>query len=316
MAGGHGTGSGLNQLTGPYGIFVDESGAIYVADSFNQRVVKWNVNASSGELVAGGRGRGNASDQLTEVADVVVDKNGTMYITDHQNRRVQKWFRGAQTGQTIIQNLMANGIAQDDEGSLYVSEWTDGQVRKWRKGETQVILSNLGGGDRMFVDQYRTVYVADQGNDQIIKKAENETQGSVVAGGSHGSGANQLNRPTSVLVDKLGNVYVTDSVNHRVMCWPPGAKSGTLIVGGNGAGSRFDQLNRPHDLAFDREENLYVLDRENQRVQKFGLKQVSLVYSYRISIFFFFVNRKNANIKSHFNEDKDNKDPSTTNKYL
>ncbi|CAF5056486.1 unnamed protein product, partial [Rotaria sp. Silwood1] len=50
-----------------------------------------------------------------------------MYITDPQNRRVQQWFQGAHTGQTILENLMANGIAQDDEGSLYVSEWADGQ---------------------------------------------------------------------------------------------------------------------------------------------------------------------------------------------
>jgi serine/threonine-protein kinase len=269
VAGGNGKGSNLTQLDGSYGIFVDENGTVYVADSFNRRVVKWKPNALSGELVAGGRGRGNASDQLTEVADVIVDKNGTMYITDHQNGRVQQWFPGAQTGQTIIEINMANGIAQDDEGSLYVSQWSEGKVIKWRKGQTQVILSNLGLAVRVFVDQYRTVYVADQRTDRVIRKAETDIQGSVVAGGSPGNDTNQLNCPNSVLVDKSGNVYVSDAKNNRIMCWSPGAKSGTLIVGGKGAGSESDQLNAPYDLAFDQEENLYVLDRENQRVQKF-----------------------------------------------
>ncbi len=275
VAGGNGAGSGLNQLNEPYGLFVNESGVIYVADSLNQRVVKWNLNASSGELVAGGRGRGNASDQLTEVADVVVDKNGTMYITDHQNRRVQKWFQGAHTGQTILENLLATGIALDDEGSLYVSEWTNKQVRKWRKGnvDEKVILRELGTPDRVFVDRHRTVYVADRSYHQIMKIAEVENQGSVVAGGSQGRGDGQLHSPTSVLVDKSGNVYVTDSYDQRVMCWSPGANAGTLIVGGRGIGSRFDQLYDPHDLAFDLDENLYVLDTRNHRVQKFVINK-------------------------------------------
>ncbi|CAF3807068.1 unnamed protein product [Rotaria sp. Silwood1] len=194
-----------------------------------------------------------------------------MYMTDHQNRRVQQWFQGAHTGQTILEDLLANGIAQDDEGSLYVSEWTDGQVRKWRKGKAVglVVLTGLNAADKMFVDRHRTVYVADQGYHQIMKIAEGETQGSIVAGGSKDLGDGQLSGPTSVLVDKSGNVYVTDTFNHRVMCWSPGAQSGTLIVGGRGIGSRSDQLHVPHDLAFDLDENLYVLDKNNRRVQKF-----------------------------------------------
>ncbi|CAF3600778.1 unnamed protein product, partial [Rotaria sp. Silwood2] len=56
-----------------------------------------------------------------------------------------------------------------------------------------------------------------------------------MVGGSTGGGDHQLGVPTSVLVDKFGNVYVTDSANHRVMCWPPWSqgvgKPGTLIVG-------------------------------------------------------------------------------------
>lgn len=130
------------------------NGVIYVADSFNYRVVKWNINASSGELVAGGRGKGNSSDQLIEIANLVVDQNGTMYITDHSNRRVQQWFRGAQTGQTIFANILTNGIVADDAGTFYVSQWSENQVTKWHIGDTvgKVILIGLNGADRMCVD--------------------------------------------------------------------------------------------------------------------------------------------------------------------
>ena len=40
---GNGTiGSRINQLNGPLGIFIDDSGAVYVADYNNHRVQKWN----------------------------------------------------------------------------------------------------------------------------------------------------------------------------------------------------------------------------------------------------------------------------------
>ena len=38
MAGGEGKGSALTQLSYPQGLFVDTSGTIYVADSWNHRV--------------------------------------------------------------------------------------------------------------------------------------------------------------------------------------------------------------------------------------------------------------------------------------
>ena len=102
-------------MLGPTGLFVDDKQTIYVADTFNHRVTKWNRGASSGELVAGGKGAGNENDQLNNPTDIVVDKDGTMYISDTENQRIQKWFHNAQSGETIIENILGYGIAQDDE---------------------------------------------------------------------------------------------------------------------------------------------------------------------------------------------------------
>ena len=44
----------------------------------------------------------------------------------------------------------------------------------------------------------------------------------------------QLNCPKGLFVDLWDNVYVVDSANHRVMCWPKGSKEGRIFVGGNG----------------------------------------------------------------------------------
>ena len=44
----------MNQLNDPHGVFVDNDGNIYVADSNNHRIVKWAPSASEGVVVAGG----------------------------------------------------------------------------------------------------------------------------------------------------------------------------------------------------------------------------------------------------------------------
>ena len=64
VAGGNGQGSGLNQLTSPHGIYVDDDQTIYIADLGNHRIMTWKHDATAGEIVAGGNGRGDGMNQL------------------------------------------------------------------------------------------------------------------------------------------------------------------------------------------------------------------------------------------------------------
>ena len=277
VAGGKGRGLRIDQFSGPNGLFFDENGTLYVADTFNHRITKWAHAASTGSVVAGGKGNGSSSEQLNLPVDVVVDENGTLYVVDTLNRRVQQWFAHASSGQPIIGNLSVSGIARDDQGSLYTCDWTENQVRKWQKDDTvgQILVFGLAYAKRLYVDSSHSVYVSDTNNHRVIKIDQGTSEPSVVAGGSFGTELHQLNYPESVKVDRLGNVYVADTRNHRIMRWQVGATSGTLIAGGRGNGSRSDQLNNPTDIQFDRDGNLYAADAANHRVQKFLLDKSS-----------------------------------------
>ena len=81
----------------------------------------------------------------------------------------------------------------------------------------------------------------------------------------------QLSYPQGLVVNENGDVFVADSSNDRVMCWPSDSKEGRVVVGGNGQGEGSNQLYHPTGLVFDRANNLYVVDRYNHRIQRFDI---------------------------------------------
>ncbi|CAF4389642.1 unnamed protein product [Adineta steineri] len=103
-----------------------------------------------------------------------------------------------------------------------------------------------------------------------MKWRKDAKEGIIVAGGNgEGNSLKQLFYPQGVIVDHLGQVYVADGGNSRVMRWCEGDEEGEIVVGENGKGSQSNQLNYPTGLSFDNEENLYVADYSNHRIQKY-----------------------------------------------
>ncbi|CAF5146659.1 unnamed protein product [Rotaria sp. Silwood1] len=98
---------------------------------------------------------------------------------------------------------------------------------KWEEGAKQGIvvaggqegssLTQLWDPNGVVVDQLGTVYVADCGNNLIMRWPKGSTQGSVIVGGNgKGAQSNQLNEPIGLSFDRHGNLYVADYGNARV----------------------------------------------------------------------------------------------------
>jgi sugar lactone lactonase YvrE len=106
-----------------------------------------------------------------------------------------------------------------------------------------------------------------------MKWMKGAKEGIVVAGDQvEGNSSRNLSKPTGVIVDQLGTIYVSDYGNHRIMRWFKGASKGSIIIGGNGKGEQPNQLKHPVGLSFDKQGNLYVADMNNHRVQKFNIE--------------------------------------------
>ena len=93
VAGGHDEGDGDHQLYYPEGLIVgDEDQTLYIADSWNNRIVGWKIGATEGKVLAGGNGPGDDLNQLDHPTDVIVDReNESLLICDRDNRRVLRW---------------------------------------------------------------------------------------------------------------------------------------------------------------------------------------------------------------------------------
>jgi DNA-binding beta-propeller fold protein YncE len=80
-----------------------------------------------------------------------------------------------------------------------------------------------------------------------------------------GRGDGEITWPTSVAVDRDGNVYVSDEERHDVQVFD---RDGNFLRRWGSLGSGPGQFNHPSGLAADQEGNVLVVDSLNNRVQK------------------------------------------------
>ncbi|CAF1411028.1 unnamed protein product [Adineta steineri] len=283
VAGGNGNGQTLCQLYYPEGIFIDNDKSIYIADSYNHRIIQWKLNSDRGQIIAGENGHGNQNNQVSCPMDIIFDKeNNSFIISDRGKKRVIRYFDKNQTNQQIIiANINCYGLTIDKNGFLYVSDWENNEVRRWKQGDKRGELTAGGNGQGnhlnqlnrptfIFIDEDYTLYISDSLNNRVMKWKKDAKEGIIVAGGNgQGNSLKQLSCPQGVIVDHLGQIYVADCENHRVMRWCERDKEGEIVVGGNGEGNQSNQLSNPMGLSFDNDENLYVVDCYNHRIQKF-----------------------------------------------
>lgn len=121
-----------------------------------------------------------------------------------------------------------------------------------------------------------SVYVADAGESNRIRKVSPEGSVTTLAGGREGfadgaGAAASFNTPSALALDAAGNLYVADTGNNRVRKVTPEGVVTTLAgdgvagyVDGPAAQARFDS---PVGVAVDKDGNVYVADTYNDRVR-------------------------------------------------
>jgi len=269
-------------VVGSSGIAVDSSGNVYVADSGNTRVQKFDSN---GKFITQWGYYGDGDGQFSDPEGIAVDSSGNVYVADSDRDRIQKfdsngkfitkWGSGG-TGDGQFSD--PQGIAVDSSGNVYVVDYFNNRIQKFdSNGKFITKWGSTGTGDGQFVnpsdisvDSSGNVYVADNLNDRIQKFDSNGKF--ITKWGSTGTGDGQFRTLQGIAVDSSGNVYVVDYGNDRIQKFD---SNGKFITKWGSQGSGDGQFNRPFGITVDSYGNVYVADPGNNRVQVFALSNNS-----------------------------------------
>ncbi len=145
----------------------------------------------------------------------------------------------------------------------------------------QAVNASLNAPTGVTIDKNGNIFIADREN-HVIRKVTASGIMTTIAGtgmaGYSGDGSSatfaQLNTPTGVAVDTLGNLYIADQQNHRVRKINSSGIittiAGTGVPGYNGDGSSgiFKQLNQPTGVAVESNGIVYIADYGNNRIRK------------------------------------------------
>lgn len=80
-----------------------------------------------------------------------------------------------------------------------------------------------------------------------------------MAGFTNGTTTSSLagfNLPNELFVDAIGNMFIADTLNYRILYWPLNATEGRIVAGNGRSGSSANQFDIVYDFTGD---DLYCL---------------------------------------------------------
>jgi len=272
------------ELSAPRGLALAPDGSIYVADTGNSRIVRFDANGNIlttwGSRTPDGQSP-PAPGTFVEPWGVALDARGNVYVADTWNHRVQKfdengkflleWGSSAGTGGGPDRFWGPRGIAAGADGRVYLTD----------TGNKRVVVFDANG---KFLQEFNAegdgsldepvgvasgadgrVYVADTWNLRVaVFSAGGQFQTSWPV---QGWSSDSLDNKPYIAVDAQGRMYVTDPEAYRVIVFSPAGEP--LAVFGE-FGPEENAFGLPVGIASTADGTLWVLDAGNNRLAKFA----------------------------------------------
>ena len=295
------------QFALPDGVGADNAGNVWVADSQNNRIQRFNLD---GEVVPfapfAKHAWSQAPGRFKLPYDVDADALGNLFVADTQNHRIQKftpqgrfvrmWGRNGGDGTPGVgpgEMDQPRGLAVDPFGNVWVADHENARVLKFTGDGKLLLTLGANGGDGSFgegigefnsprglcTDPAGTIYVADDVNHRIVKLANDDGRVLAIFGkpggpaSGFGTGPGEFKLPYGCAVDDRGHLWVADTNNHRAVEL---TTDGLFIRtwganGGDGTpGAGPGEFEEPYNAGNDCAGNVYISDEHNRRVQVFG----------------------------------------------
>ena len=239
-------------LSLPFGVALDSSGNIYIADAGLNAIEEWIASTQQmTTLVATG---------LNAPHGVAVDGQGNVYIADARNNAVEQWNPATQTLTTLVSSGLnfPLGVAVDGQGNVYIADFGNNAIKQWNAATQQVttlVGSGLNNPTGVVVDALGNLYIPDFRNNAL--KQWNPTSQQVTTLVAQG-----LSFPNAVAVDGQDNIYLVDGNNNALKQWSPASQAiATLVSSG---------VNGSFGVATDGQGNFYLANTGTSTILKFS----------------------------------------------
>jgi sugar lactone lactonase YvrE len=285
----------VTSLTTPTGVVRDASGNLFVCDRDNHRIVKITPSGASTVFAGGSIGFANGTGgaaQFNQPYCIAMDAAGNFYVGDRINHAIRK-ITSAGAVTTLAGNGTAGntngtggaaqfneplGITVDAAGNVYVADYINGALRKVTPAGVVTTLMLIPSIFGVTADASGNIYCAEYFSQQVTKYSSTGNY-TVVAGLLGTSGyidatgtAARFGIPAGITVDASGNLYVTETGNHKIRKITSTGVV-TTIAGGNsgfadGVGNAA-LFNTPIAVAGDFANNtLFIVDAFNNKIRK------------------------------------------------
>lgn len=206
------------------GLSMDPTGNTYLVDSLSCRVRVVTPDgvirafAGNGTQAFSGDGGPAVSAALNAPAAAVADSQGGLYIADARNNRIRK----------VTADGMITTLAGDGTG-------------RFSGDGGPAIKASLNKPNAILLDAMGNLFIADSGNNRIRKISPDGVITTIAGTGTAGfSGdggaplAAQLNNPAGLAFDAAGNIYFSDTGNHRIrkITFPPVFSAESVVTAG------------------------------------------------------------------------------------
>jgi len=271
-------GRGSSQFVEPRGIAFGPNGEFYVADTKNARIQKFSADGrfllSWGQP---GKNPGEFEAGWSGPAGVAVGPDGSVYVADTWNNRIQKFTSDGKFvrmwGGATSNFFGPRALATDPEGNVYVVDTGNKRVQKFDKdgnfirqwGTAGALPQEFNEPVGIAIGTDGLVYIADTGNQRIQildRDGKFQRQIQLLAWDT----SDTVGIEPYLALDRVGRIYVTDSVSGVVLqISPDGKKVVTWGMQGSGPG----QFEKPLGIAVSPADEIYVTDRSLCRVSIF-----------------------------------------------